>query len=93
VIINIDTLKLRENGKDFLLNANEFKSKNISIFNKILNMEANGEWVGSSAKQFVNNTNSDKEQYSKLADALIEYGNFMNNAATKVEDLCREIRR
>ena len=82
----MDTIKLKECGKDIINLTRELNEALTMLFTRINNMPIlTGEWVGNSANQFVTILNIEKKDYIALKDNLAEYGKLLLTASEKLE--------
>lgn len=91
--INIDTIKIRECGKDIIDLSLELNEIITTMFNRIQNIQnTTGEWIGTSASDFINNSNIDKLQYLKMQDAIYKNGKYLMDYADLMERLISEVK-
>lgn len=79
--INVDTIKLRECGKDIMLLTSELNELLDSLYSDI----ENAPWSGSSAIEFKRKLNNEKVCYISLKDNIYSYGKLLCNAADQIE--------
>ena len=84
----MDTIKLKECGKDIINLTQELNEALTTLFTRIDNMPTvTGEWVGDSANEFVRILNIEKKDYIALKNNLADYGKLLLNTSEKLE-LC-----
>lgn len=82
----IDTIKLRECGKDIITLTTELNELLNSLFLRISNVPVTShEWTGNAANEFVRKLNIEKKYYVALKNNLNDYGKLLVNAADKLE--------
>jgi len=91
-IINIDTNKIKECGKDMMNLSNELKEQIDGLFDSILNIKKTC-WTGKSADEFINLTKQEKLQYVQLNTELYNQGQTLVDAANKFEEKIEKLRR
>lgn len=88
----IDTVKLKENGKDILYLKNELNEEINALYTRISNISTNTlEWIGPSSNSFIQRCNLEKSQYNKLIDSLNKYGNYLVDVADEYEMEIRKL--
>lgn len=93
-MIEIDTNLLNEYGKDFENLSYSYFAIINKIFNRISGMPTStGEWVGESAQRFARNASVDKKQYTDFYRVARQYSTYLINASTKVDNLCKRIKK
>lgn len=92
--INVDTIKMRECGKDIIKITNTLNELYNGLFSRISNMPTNtGEWVGESADKFVTLANIDKVQYLNYNNEIAKMGKLLVDYSYKFENDCNNVRR
>lgn len=92
--MEIDTVKMRDCGKDIISLTGELNITIEAMFNRLSNMPINTkEWVGNSSLEFVRIANLDKIQYLELKKALYQYGKYLIDCADYLEKTINEVRR
>ena len=94
-IINIDTNKIKECGKDMMNLSNELKEQIDGLFDSILNIKKTC-WTGKSADEFINLTKQEKLQYvqEQLSATLIriqELDDNITEAQSQIDDLGKQL--
>lgn len=85
--INIDTVKMRENGKDIMRLTSDLNELLISLYKRIELMPTTTlEWTGNSAFEFVRKLNVEKIDYFKMKDILYKYGKTLIESAEEIEN-------
>lgn len=83
----IDTVKVSECGQQILNEASAYKEIIDNLYNKINNMTSKTfEWVGAGANQYVEKVNNDYKLYCDIHDILTEYGQFLIDVSSNIED-------
>lgn len=92
-MIEIDTLSLREAGKDIVSLTQNYSEYIDKVFSRISGMSSNdGTWSGTSARRFRTIAALDNRQYRKLGDCLNNYGEHLKKTSDAIEELCRRIK-
>lgn len=85
--INMDTVKMRENGKDIMQLTSDLNELLINLYKRIELMPSTTlEWTGNSAFEFVRRLNVEKTEYFKMKDILYKYGKALVDSAEEVEN-------
>lgn len=79
--INVDTVKLRECGKDIMLLTSELNELLNSLYSDIENVS----WSGNAANNFKRKLNNEKVCYVSLKDNIYSYGKLLCDAADQIE--------
>lgn len=86
-LINIDSIKMRECGKDIVSVSSTLNELFNEFFSRISNMPINtGEWVGKSADEFVRLARIDKAQYINFNNDLYNLGKFLIEQSYNLEN-------
>ena len=90
--INVDTVKLKECGKDIMALTTELKEVLFSLYNRIDKMPSTtGEWTGNAAKDFVYRLNIEKKYYLALNNNIYKYGKILYESAYNLEQVTKEL--
>lgn len=79
--INVDTIKLRECGKDIMSLTAELNELLISMYGAI----EKAPWSGNAASEFKRRLNIERAYNIALKDNIYNYGKLLYNAADKIE--------
>jgi len=90
--INIDTVKMRDCGKDIMNLAESLNGTIEAMFSRISNMQIRSEWIGDSSGLFTKLAEADKAQYIALKNSLYAYGSYLVDCAEQFEKTAREIK-
>lgn len=92
--IHIDTVKLKECGKDIVSLSSELYEIIDTMFKRINNVnKVTGEWVGISATDFVNKANVDKVQYLMMQNQIYQHGKYLIDYANMMENVIKEMQK
>lgn len=84
--LNVDTVKLKESGKDIIALTRELNEEFEMLFTRISNMGTRTlEWIGPSSEKFIKRTNIEKTQYVKLVNTLNKYGKVLVEVASNYD--------
>lgn len=82
----VDTVKLRETGKDIIKLTNELNEVFNLLFSRINNMPVTTkEWTGNAALEFVRKINIERKYYNAFKDNLCSYGKLLTIVSDKLE--------
>lgn len=85
--IDIDTVKMRENGKDIMQLTSDLNEVLTALYKRIeLMPSSTSEWTGVSAFEFVRQLNVEKIEYFKMKDILYNYGKTLINSADEIDE-------
>ena len=91
-VVNIDTEKMRECGKDIMTLSNEIGDEFNFILDKIINMPTiTHEWTGDSAVAYASKIKNDKIVYMELKNILYNYGKRMLDYANELDNQISKI--
>ena len=91
--INVDTVKIRECGKDIMELSIELNEIINTMFNRINNMSnASGEWIGTSANDFIQLAKIDRIQYLNMKDSIYTSGKYLVDYANTMERVINEVK-
>lgn len=92
--IHVDTAKIKECGQDIVDLSTTLAEIINTMFNRINNInKVTGEWVGSSATDFVNKANLDKNQYITMKNQIYQHGKYLIDYANEMENKITEVKR
>lgn len=86
--INVDTVKLRECGKDIMSLTSELTELLNSMYSEIEKVA----WTGYAANEFKKKINIEKVYNIALKDNLYNYGKLLYNAADQIEASINKIK-
>ena len=86
--INIDTIKLRECGKDIMSLTSELNELLNAMYGEI----EKAPWTGNAANEFKKRLNVEKVYNIALKDNLYSYGKLLYNAADQIEACINKIK-
>lgn len=90
--IKVDTVKLKECGKDIMNLTSELNDVLFSLYERINKMPTTtGEWTGNAAKTFVANLNIEKKYYLALKNNIYNYGKLLYDSAYALEQINKEL--
>lgn len=93
MVIEVDTLRLRDKGKDMLSQSNNYLENVKYIFDKIDDIDGDEKaWSGNSALRFKTVAGLDYRQYNQFGLYLRDYSNFLINSADSIESLCERVK-
>lgn len=90
--LNVDTVKMKECGKDIMNLSVELNEVLIALFERINNINNTdyidknefAVWVGEGSKKFVEMINREKNDYFILKSILYEYGKYLVESSEKL---------
>lgn len=91
--VDIDTDKIYDCGKSMVDLSFALREIITTIFDNIENLEAENIWVGKSSETFRQMAKVDKIQYLKLQEFLYKNGNYLEQYASSINRLVREVIR
>ena len=84
--INVDTVKLKECGKDIMTISTEIGNELENLFERIAQMPTvTKEWVGQGAIAYAQKAQAEKIQYMQLKDTLYNYGKYLVDCSNKID--------
>jgi len=90
--IRVDTVKLKECGRDIMTLTTELNDVLFSLFDRINKMPiTTGEWTGNAAKEFVYRLNIEKKYYLALNNNIYKYGKILYDGAGDLEQVIQEL--
>ena len=90
----VDTVRMRECGRDIIRLSEDFRITMDTMFDRINNMPINTrEWVGSASVEYAMRASREKSQYMELRLALYSYGNYLIECANHYEASINRTRR
>lgn len=91
--LNVDTERMQSCGSDIIRLTNELSNTIAEMYKYINNMpDVTLEWVGTPAIRFVQKLNNDRIDYNKFIEELSQYGVFLQNAASQLNDTAGRLR-
>lgn len=92
--IYVDTIKMREKGKEILNEVESLKTVIDALFERISNIPVGTEeWVGERAQEYVSITLKDKPTFVAYANDLYKYGKYLIDCADYLDKKLATIRR
>ena len=92
--LKVDTIKLKECGKDIMVLATELNEVLFSLYDRISKMPTTtGEWTGDAAIEFVNKLNIEKKYYLALKNNIYKYGKILYDSANSFEQANTELNK
>ena len=92
--IDIDTIKIRECGKDIISLSIEMKEIIDTMFKRINNINiSTGEWLGDSADLYIKEALIDKIQYLNMQDSIYKNGKYLIEYSDNMERIANEVRQ
>lgn len=90
--IKVDTLKLKECGKDIMNLSTELNEVLLSLYDRLNKMPVStGEWTGNSAVEYVQKLNIEKKYYLGLKNNIYKYGKLLYDTAYQIEKINKEL--
>ena len=90
--IKVDTLKLKECGKDIMNLSTELNEVLLSLYDRLNKMPVStGEWTGNSAGEYVQKLNIEKKYYLGLKNNIYKYGKLLYDTAYQIEKINKEL--
>lgn len=86
--INIDTVELKEIGKEIMMLTSELNVLLDSLYSEI----GNAPWSGIAANEFKKKMNNEKVCYISLKDNIYSYGKLLYDAADQFDLSINEIK-
>lgn len=91
--INVDTVKLRECGKDVLVASDKYIDNVRDLYERMYNVPIKTrEWVGVGATNYANYVYKERVQYlnygnslKKMGQAMVDYANDIETAISKTK--------
>ncbi|MEG1495121.1 MAG: hypothetical protein RR047_03240 [Bacilli bacterium] len=91
--LKVDTVKMRECGKDITNLGKELNEALNQLYTRISNMpDTTGEWTGPSATEFVRKINIDSIQYRQFSNNIVEYGKFLLTEAEEIDNATNHLK-
>lgn len=92
-MINVDTVKLRDCGKDVLVASDKYSANIRDLYERMYNVPSKTrEWVGVGATNYANNIYKERVQYlnygnslKKMGQAMIDYADDIEKAVSKTK--------
>ena len=92
--VNVDTVKLKECGKDIMTLTTELNEVLFSLYDRIGKMPTTTrEWTGNAAIEFVNKLNIEKKYYLALKNNIYKYGKILYEGASSLEQANMELNK
>lgn len=84
--LTIDTKEMHEVGTNMMKLTNELNEVLTHFYHRLNQMPTTtGEWVGSSALEFVRRANIEKQDYMRLKDELYQSGKILADYSDQLE--------
>ena len=90
--INVDTVKLKECGKDIMALTTELNEVLFNLFERINKIPVTTrEWTGNAANEFVYKLNIEKKYYLALNNNIYRYGKILYESSCNLEQITKEL--
>lgn len=90
--IKVDTVKLKECGKDIMILSKNLNEILDSLYDRVTKMPTvTNEWTGNSAQQFVSNLNKEAKYYTALNNNIYKYGKILYNTSERIDEINKEL--